>query len=76
MRCAKLIAAAVFPVPVGPQIKKTNSVKELQKKFKTWIRNRGGLGIRSFGVIFRQFDHNGNKKLDIHEFTEALNACG
>ena len=51
-------------------------VKELQLKFKRWLRNKGGMGIRSFGVIFRQFDNNGNKKLDVEEFTQALNTCG
>jgi hypothetical protein len=27
-------------------------------------------------IIFRRFDYNGNKKLDINEFTEALSAFG
>lgn len=51
-------------------------VMELQNQFRNQIRNRGGQGIRSFGRIFRQLDNNGNKKLDIAEFTEALAVFG
>lgn len=40
------------------------------------IAKQGGLGIRSLGVIFRRMDHNGNKKLDIAEFEEALATFG
>jgi len=40
------------------------------------IAKRGGIGIRSLGTIFRQMDNNGNKKLDIEEFTGALNTFG
>lgn len=43
-------------------------VQELNLQFKNIIRNRGGIGIRSLGVIFRQMDNNRNKKLDIAEF--------
>jgi Ca2+-binding EF-hand superfamily protein len=51
-------------------------VKELNLKFKQVIQSRGGIGIRSLGRIFRQFDNNGNKKLDRAEFEMALNQCG
>lgn len=40
------------------------------------IAKRGGIGIRSLGTIFRQMDNNGNKKLDLEEFTQALNTFG
>ena len=40
------------------------------------IAKRGGIGIRSLGIIFRQMDNNGNKKLDIEEFEQALNTFG
>lgn len=40
------------------------------------IAKRGGIGIRSLAIIFRQMDNNGNKKLDIEEFTQALNTFG
>ena len=51
-------------------------VKELQENFKNQIRNRGGIGIRSLGTIFRRMDTNGNKKLDIGELEEALATFG
>ena len=52
-------------------------VKERNLKFKQVIQSRGGKnGIRSLGRIFRQFDNNGNKKLDRGEFEMALNQCG
>ena len=54
----------------------TVRIAELQNQFRNQIRARGGIGIRSFGRIFRQLDDNGNKKLDITEFTEALNMFG
>jgi EF-hand domain len=28
------------------------------------------------GTVFRRFDNNGNKKLDITEFEDALAECG
>jgi hypothetical protein len=40
------------------------------------IKSKGGLGIKSIGRIFRRFDDNGNKKLDLTEFEEALAECG
>jgi hypothetical protein len=51
-------------------------VQELNHQFKNIIRNRGGIGIRSLGVIFRQMDNNRNKKLDISEFEQALATFG
>ena len=51
-------------------------VKEVQEAFKNQVRNRGGIGIRSLGTIFRRMDHNGNKKLDIGELEEALATFG
>jgi len=51
-------------------------VQKINTQFKMQIQKRGGLGIRSLGVIFRRMDLNGNKKLDISEFTEALAAYG
>jgi len=51
-------------------------VKRITTNFKMQIAKRGGIGIRSLAVIFRQMDNNGNKKLDIEEFTQALNTYG
>ena len=51
-------------------------VKKINNQFKMQIAKRGGIGIRSIGRIFKQFDTNGNKKLDQQEFNDALNKCG
>jgi len=51
-------------------------VRELNLKFKLAIQQRGGIGIRSLGLIFRRMDFNGNKKLDASEFEQALAAFG
>ena len=51
-------------------------VKRINTNFKMMVAKKGGMGIRSLGVIFRQMDNNGNKKLDIEEFTQALNTFG
>lgn len=50
------------------------TVNRINTEFKCEIQKRGGIGIRSLANIFRRMDHNGNKKLDIQEFTEALAA--
>lgn len=51
-------------------------VGRINNQFKMQIQKRGGIGIRSLGIIFRRMDHNGNKKLDQAEFTEALATYG
>lgn len=51
-------------------------VARINNQFKMQIQKRGGLGIRSLGVLFRRMDNNGNRKLDQQEFTEALNQYG
>ena len=50
--------------------------QRINTEFKMKIAKQGGLGIRSLAVIFRRMDHNGNKKLDLNEFTEALGTFG
>ena len=52
------------------------AVEELNLQFKIAIKKKGGLGIRSLARIFKRMDFNGNKKLDMEEFTEALGAFG
>ena len=51
-------------------------VGRINNQFKMQIQKRGGIGIRSIGRLFRRMDNNGNKKLDMAEFTEALAAYG
>lgn len=51
------------------------TVARINNQFKMNIKARGGMGIKSFGTIFRRWDSNGNKKLDITEFEEALAEC-
>jgi Ca2+-binding EF-hand superfamily protein len=51
-------------------------VKRINTNLKMQIIKKGGIGIHTLGVIFRQMDNNGNKKLDIEEFTRALNTFG
>ena len=57
---------------VGLDIK----IKELNMQFKMHLHRKGGIGIRSLARIFRSMDFNGNKKLDIMEFEEALSSYG
>ena len=51
-------------------------VGRINNQFKMQIQKRGGIGIRSLGVLFRRMDNNGNRKLDQEEFTEALAQYG
>lgn len=51
-------------------------VRELNLKFKLAIQQKGGVGIRSLKHIFRRMDFNGNKRLDLSEFEQALAAFG
>ena len=52
------------------------NVARINNQFKMNMKAKGGIGIKSLGVIFRRFDDNGNKKLDISEFEDALAECG
>lgn len=51
-------------------------VGRINNQFKMQIQKRGGIGIRSLGRLFRRMDNNGNKKLDLEEFNQALNEYG
>ena len=51
-------------------------INRINTEFKMKIAKQGGLGIRSLGIIFRRMDFNGNKKLNMEEFTEALATFG
>mmetsp|Transcript_27035 Transcript_27035/g.23864 ORF Transcript_27035/g.23864 Transcript_27035/m.23864 type:complete len:303 (+) Transcript_27035:15-923(+) len=47
----------------------------INNQFKMNLKAKGGIGIKSLGRIFNRFDENGNKKLDLFEFEEALIEC-
>ncbi len=51
-------------------------VRELNMQFKLAIQQKGGNGLRSLKRIFDRMDENGNKKLDVQEFEQALSAFG
>jgi hypothetical protein len=51
-------------------------VGRINTAFRMQIAKKGGLGLRSLRLTMNRFDVNGNKKLDIAEFTEALAAFG
>lgn len=51
-------------------------VRELNLKVKLAIQQKGGVGIRAMRRIFNQMDVNGNKKLDVSEFEQALAGYG
>jgi EF-hand domain len=57
---------------VGLEVK----VRELNLQFKLLIQQRGGNGLSGLKKIFNRVDTNGNKKLDITEFEQALSAFG
>jgi len=52
------------------------AIKKLNFDFRMTLKKKGGIGVKSLATIFRQFDYNGNKKLDITEFEAALGQCG
>ena len=50
-------------------------IEELNLKFRDNIRAKNG-NLTCLKEIFNKFDSNGNGKLDIYEFEEALSAFG
>lgn len=57
---------------VGLEVK----VRELNLQFKLLIQQKGGNGVRGLKQIFKKADVNGNGKLDISEFEQALAMFG
>jgi hypothetical protein len=47
-------------------------VKRINTQFKMQIQKKGGIGLRTLAVIFKQMDTNGSHSLSVEEFTEAL----
>ena len=43
-------------------------IQEINLQFKNIIRNKGGIGLGTMGIVFRRMDENGNGKLNIEEF--------
>ena len=52
------------------------AINKINTNFRMILAKKGGIGIRSLGMIFRRMDDNGNKKLDPEEFERALAAFG
>ncbi len=52
------------------------AVKKLNFDFRLILKKKGGIGVRSLATIFRRFDYNRNKKLDVTELEGALAQCG
>lgn len=51
-------------------------IEEINMNFKNIIRQRGGNGLINLRAVFNKHDVNGNGKLDLAEFEEALSAYG
>ena len=51
-------------------------IEEINMNFKNIIRQRGGNGLVNLRSVFNKHDMNGNGKLDLAEFEEALSAYG
>ena len=51
-------------------------IQEVNLQFKNIIRSKGGIGLRTLGTIFKRMDQNGNGRLDVGEFEEALSIYG
>ena len=52
------------------------AVDKLNFEFRMALKKKGGIGVRTLAVIFKRFDLNGNKKLDVGEFEAALAESG
>jgi len=52
------------------------AVQKLNFEFRIALKKKGANGIRSLAKIFKEFDINGNKKLDPKEFEAALAQVG
>jgi Ca2+-binding EF-hand superfamily protein len=53
------------------------NIKRINLDFKLFIAAQpGGASLRNLEHVFKQSDHNGSGKLDLEEFTKALNKYG
>eukprot|EP00357_Protocruzia_adherens_P004449 CAMPEP_0114993068 /NCGR_PEP_ID=MMETSP0216-20121206/12311_1 /TAXON_ID=223996 /ORGANISM="Protocruzia adherens, Strain Boccale" /LENGTH=302 /DNA_ID=CAMNT_0002356643 /DNA_START=97 /DNA_END=1005 /DNA_ORIENTATION=+ len=52
------------------------TVNRINTEFRLNMARKGPMGIRTLKRTFKRYDHNGNNKLDIEEFEEALGAFG
>ena len=54
----------------------TVRIEEINLQFKSIIRQKKGNGLRQLRGIFKAHDFNGNGKLDLAEFEDALAEFG
>ena len=52
------------------------AIKTLNFEFRVALKKKGGIGLRPLRSVFRNYDKNGNKKLDVGEFEAALGQIG
>lgn len=51
-------------------------LEEINDNIRNQLFRKGTKGLSGVARVFRQADFNGNKKLDLEEFEEALSFCG
>lgn len=54
----------------------SEQVEEINDKIRTQLFRKGTTGLSSVARMFKNADFNGNKKLDVDEFEEALSFAG
>ncbi len=52
------------------------TIQDIIADIKSYLKERGFLGIRAISQLFKSIDKNGNRKIDPEEFFWGLNAFG
>lgn len=60
------------PIEEAPK----RTTQDIIADIKSFLKERGFLGIRAIGQLFKSIDKNGNRKIDPEEFFWGLNAFG